>query len=215
MFYRDNNSAVFSMLLFITTCLFLLFISNNMYSQKLEQIADVDLISIIEKEHTNSKQANIKYSNKKNIGKFLCIESNKIIDSIVKISLIDSLENKNIIIRIEGSNTVLNYSYYDFSSNVNKITPYIILTKKAEYRYGDTINYFLKTDAQNSDADFSELDKQFNHSQVFNLFLQFPKLSDKEKYLFFDKGASLIFPLDISTARWISNPTRLKIYLIK
>ncbi len=199
--------------MFFLINIFMMCISHSSNAQNLRQITEIDINTIIKEKYNYSKQVNIKYSNKKNIGQFLCIKPHEIIDSLLKINSIS--EFNNIIIRVENNNYTASYSYYDFSFENNKLAPYILLPNKAEYRAGDTVNYLLRTNKQDSEINLSELDKQFNHSQVFNLFLQFSTLDNDKENVLFKQTPTLVFPIDKSVSRWMQDIKKIKLYIIE
>ncbi len=182
-------------------------------SEGLKLIADIDMTSDEFIKIDYCKQVKISTSsNKQSLGTYLYLEPHKIIDSLVKFYDIKNVDN--IVIAIEAINSCKTYTYHDFSSKCNKLTPHVLLKQKSNYRIGDTITYYPKESKQTADMDLSQLDAQLNNCQIKNLQLQISSLPKEQKALFFG-NYSLIFPLDISTSRWISDISKMKIYILE
>ncbi|MPM85575.1 hypothetical protein SDC9_132656 [bioreactor metagenome] len=106
------------------------------------------------------------------------------------------------------------YFYSDFSKNINALLPYITTTGKPKYRGYDTVVYYTKGNKQTHEIDFTETKTHINSAIIINLQLNLSKISESEKNNFFRKR-SLIFPIDISTNRWIYDIKLMKIYVLE
>ena len=183
---------------------------NNIYSQTLtlvdeKEVFDVDL--------SKAKQYKFLFANGKVIGSYIGIPIADEINKMLKDKSIDP-KTTSLIISIESNNTKRYYTYFDFMGEIVPIPPYLITQQRVKYRIGDTVRYGMKGGKQSIDADISELDEQLFSLIVTNVRLQFNKMDATEQKNIFS-NTSLIFPVDKSPIRWMSDVKRIRVFKIE
>ncbi|MCL2039559.1 MAG: hypothetical protein FWG85_03915 [Bacteroidetes bacterium] len=195
---------------------FLLFISllifgfSNMYSQRLNLLAEKEIFDV---DFSKAKQYKFQFANGKSIGSYLGIP---MIDEIVNMLNEASMDptQHTLIISLENNQEKKYYTFFDFLNIVSAISPYLITNEKVNFRKGDTIQYAMKGGKQTADVDFTGLTEHSNSLLVTNVKLQFNIMDAAiQKNIF--SNISLIFPTDKSPTRWISDIKRIKIYKLE
>lgn len=183
---------------------------TTLHSKCLKLIAEVNIDDM---DWESANQIAVSLANKKSVGKFLAISPLNGINNILKEKSI-SPETNDIVISFESNAMTKYYFYSDFSKNINALLPYITTTGKPKYRGYDTVVYYTKGNKQTHEIDFTETKTHINSAIIINLQLNLSKISESEKNNFFRKR-SLIFPIDISTNRWIYDIKLMKIYVLE
>ncbi|MDR0927352.1 MAG: hypothetical protein LBO69_06250 [Ignavibacteria bacterium] len=187
----------------------ILLLAVNLYSQELSLIGEINVAKL---NSADANKVNIKFANNKTLGSYLSFMPAKFIDSVLKQHSVTNTDN--IIISIESPQAIKYYTYNDFSKNVVAITPYIITSAKTIYRIGDTVDYITKGGSKDVSVDMSGMDAQVNNLLSTTVKLQFSKISEADKKQLFG-STSIIFPIDMSTHRWLSNITAIKVWEVK
>lgn len=149
----------------------------------------------------------------------------KIIDKSFTFNLIDILSHytKEIseedykhlfVVAVDADGKKSAFSYLECTPEVSQIVPQLFYTKAARSISGvrDTLRIYDVEGTQETNK--NQLRSEFATMFVGKIYLQMKNISDEEKKLYFS-DASLIFPQDATTKRWLSNVKFLKIYLIK
>jgi hypothetical protein len=194
--------------LFSIILLVLLF--NSINAQTLKLVAEKEIFDV---NFSEEKQLKFQFSTGKVIGSYLGIPILKEIDKILKSNFIDT-KTTLLLISFENNKEIRYYTYFDFLDEVSAIPPYLITQQKGKFRKGDTIQYQTKNGKQTTDMDFSNLTEHIFSGVEVNVKLQFKSMDIADQQNIFSK-ISLIFPIDKSTKRWLSDIKTIKIYKIE
>lgn len=138
------------------------------------------------------------------IGKYHSFDFGKII--LDKIEIYHPKVNYLIIAENQSEKRV--YTFDDFNEDVNVLSPALIF-EEITNTTGDTIVVPLQDDLEKLDLSF--VDKELEAAIIERVQLQIQKLSISEKEKYF-RSPSIIFPIDKSTKRWLSDVKRISIY---
>ncbi len=188
----------------IVTLLLIVFsVQLNAQSLVLKGEIDLDPASLLKK--IESKNIQFYTPGKKSIGKYQCF----FIDEIIKdqFSKIEMGDYARIILIIESSDgSFQTATPADFDKDITPLMPVLIFDKKLG-TVGDTVDI----EEIDGKLDFARVDEEFKKRVNLRLHLQIKKISDTIKKRYFRNG-SIIFPMDISTSRWITDAIKIRIY---
>ena len=197
-------------ILYLFSLIFLLLLPNKITAQTLKLVAEKEIFDV---DFNKANQVKFQFSTGKTIGSYLGISIADEIDKMLKSNSIDS-KTSSLLVAFENNKEVRYYTYFDFTDEISAILPYLITQQKVKFRTGDTIQYQTKGGKQTTDMDLTDLNEQVFGLMTINVKLQFKSMNAVEQQNIFSK-TSLIFPIDKSPRRWLSDVKRIKIYKIE
>ena len=180
-------------------------------AQSLKEIANIEINQEYLQKNFENQSTEFLTSNNKKIGSFYSYEINDIINKNIQ-NISKEKRNNLIIIAENNQNQSIATTYYDYSTQIIKLTP-LLLSSKVTGIVGDTVR-IGDAKGKKGVVDTYEVGKAFDIAVRKRIFLQIKSLKNEEKNNFFQNG-TIIFPQDQSTERWLKNVSRIKIYLIE
>ena len=182
---------------------------NYSYSQNFKELTTI-------KVNTNELKDNVPYQSTQFV-----LKTKQSTDYIFTFNITDIIKsyiskiskeklNSAVIVFINKDGQTLTTTYNEFDSENTRV-PAVITLKKAENKMGDSITI----QEVDGDIDLSELDETFSHFATrTRVGLQISSL-DKKTLAQLSKDATLVFPNDMTTDRWLSEITEIKIYIFE
>jgi len=169
--------------------------SNEVYSE----VPNPDLIIIPNQVNVTLSSVDFTFCNGKVAGSSVCFSLKKYLKYL-------EYNEQKYKVEIVTENNSLWFDNFDFDDEVHKIVPYFTTYKRAKLKFGDTLTI---SENANRKIDYTELGNEISQLKSLRVKLQF-SYSQKTKAFF--QPNSLIFPLDISDKRWLSNIKEIRIY---
>ncbi len=172
--------------------------------------ANLKLIKTFEMNQLSDKLFNLSYStefyNSKNtfLGKYYSLPLQEI---VLQAGISDT---NSIILEFESADGYsMLFTYDEISKSISAIPP-VMLIDKVVGSVGDTVKI---SENEKGIIDYADLDKELKIATVKKIYCQINKLTRPAKLVF--NSFSIIFPMDITDRRWMTNVVRLKIYLFE
>lgn len=179
-------------------------------AQTLRLVAE---LNVEEMNFEYAKQIKVMLAKGKSLGQYLSIPLLDEIDAILNKHAIDP-KTANVIVAGVSNTETKYYTYHDFDKDIAMLPPYLISQEKVSSKLYDTVHYYSRGGTNSADMDMKGLNRQVFGTTVINIRLQFNSINAALKQKMFSSFA-LLFPVDNSPKRWLSDIKSIKVFVIE